>query len=288
MIGSRCRWHGLVRIVAAWLVGAVGCGGTTEPGRPVFARRPDGALVLEVLAETRAGAARRVSKGDTLQTGDRLWFRLATDDAKYIYVLQIFPDGSAELLYPPQGEVQLEAGGARRVPFDPRQHFVLDDRPGLEHVLLIASRKRLGESDSRLASLVQVVEQEHQWPSGIPLRPAVDEPRWLEASATTSATTPGSMGETGQGERGDRGPDAPAVAGKRRKRRPAERAQDDGHDPQPQAEPPPAAANGFVDLLGPTRSLERGLRLGTDPSRLRVVPDEAGISVSLFWFYHRP
>ena len=277
------RGHVWRAITAGLLAGAASCGGTTKR-TTLDAHDPRrGELVLETVAETREGAALKVAEGDTLRTGDKLWFRIRTEGPVYVYVIQIFPDGSADLLYPEQGAVLLSAGEEQRVPSDPRQHFVLDETPGLEHVLLIASRERLGEADALLATLVQVIKHQRKWPSGIPL--ADVDP------ATPVAVNPiGDEAETeaGPGPEPDVQTDPPAIGASRRRPRPRPAARHGGHGPGPMALPASAKPEGFLNLLGPNRSLERGLRLGTDPARLQVVPDEAGIAVSLFSFHHEP
>lgn len=226
-----------------------------------------------------------MAEGDTLQTGDRLWFRIRTEQAAYIYVIQIFSDGSAELLYPEGGDVLLPADDAQRVPSDPRQHFVLDARPGREHVLLISSRTRLVQSDSRLANLVSIVKRQRKWPSDVPLDAAG------QAAPTPADDVDEQEEENGQADgRADSHASAPGIGSTRPGVRPRLTAGGDTHGTQSKEAATTAKPEGFLDLIGQNRSLEleRGLRLATDPSGLHVIPDDAGIAVSLFWFRHAP
>lgn len=269
---------------AALLTGLASCSGTPEPKTPGAYDTTRGSLVLETLAETREGTALYVSEGDTLSTGDKLWFRVRTDGPAYIYVIQIFPDGSAGLLYPERGDVLLRAGTAQRVPSDPHQHFVLDDTPGLEHVLLIASRISLDEADSRLADLVEIVRSRRKWPTEIPLGAG-----GTDASAAEAAPPQGKEDGAAPHDRPQAAPaDVSANGDSAPRHHPRHATQLGARRPASAPSRSEAQPDGFLNLLGSTRSLERGLRLETHAPQLHVVPDDAGIAVSLLRFHHRP
>jgi hypothetical protein len=102
-------------------------------------------LTLRVVSVSN-GIRRPVAPGDTLRTGDRLEMLVDVDSPSYVYITQVFPDGTAAVLFPESGDFKVPADTATRVPPEGKW-FELDKVTGDEHVVVIASGKPLDEAD---------------------------------------------------------------------------------------------------------------------------------------------
>ncbi|HYQ43759.1 MAG TPA: DUF4384 domain-containing protein [Polyangiaceae bacterium] len=112
-------------------------------------------------ARDAQGATRPLVSGDTLRSGDHFWLELSAHEPLYVYVVYVSADGAASVLYPSQGDLLLGAGNTQRLP--ETQDFELDQRPGVERVLVVASRDVLVRSASTLADLVKRVRATHRF-----------------------------------------------------------------------------------------------------------------------------
>jgi hypothetical protein len=102
-------------------------------------------LTLRVVTLSN-GIRRPVAPGDTLRTGDRLEMIVDVDTSAYVYITQVFPDGTAAVLFPESGDFKVPADTSTRVPPEGKW-FELDEVIGNEHVVVIASGKPLDEAD---------------------------------------------------------------------------------------------------------------------------------------------
>lgn len=137
---------------------------------------------FRVRAITRDGAIIQVNNGATLHTGDRLWFEVQTSVAMHLYIVQVFADGSAALLYPQKADLKTRRDKITRVPVGEFDYFQLDAMTGIERILLIATRRSLPQADQNLATLISKIKGEGRWP----------EPAHPELSADPAGRTTGS------------------------------------------------------------------------------------------------
>jgi hypothetical protein len=167
----RCR-----AVLLSWIL--AGCGGAaTGPAEPVPATQvsapaPETALasstsraaadepaaiMLAVRAEMMSadrGARRGLEMGDKLRSGEYFAYRVRVDRDAFVYVVQFFADGSAQLLFPPGPPTHLPAGVETRLPADASMWFQLDESKGTEHLYIIASAAPLETADAELARVV--------------------------------------------------------------------------------------------------------------------------------------
>ena len=165
-------------------------------------------LSLSVKAYTHEGTVYFVQPGAVLRTGDRLVFQVAVGRRAYVYLMQVFPDGHAAVLYPPSDmPVRLEPGDSHRIPTDPDRFFELDDVVGTEQVAVIASEQPLEGGAPELAQALSDVRTTGQWPSRTrPLNGAAPAPGTMARAAPVNsgarlppdpdADTPESSGST--------------------------------------------------------------------------------------------
>jgi hypothetical protein len=102
-------------------------------------------LTLRVVTLS-TGVRRPVAPGDTLRTGDRIELLVEVDKPAYVYITQVFPDGTAAVLFPDGGDFKVRADASTRIPPEGKW-FELDDVTGEEHVVVIASERPLDEAD---------------------------------------------------------------------------------------------------------------------------------------------
>ena len=125
-----------------WLILLALCG-TALAGNP-----------LDVHVRMRAKHDRMtmdVAPDDTLHTTDYVELLVTTNAKAYVYVVQIFPDGTSTVLFPDDGDLVLDANKDTRVPSASDEWFQLDDVTGTETVYVIASRQPLAKADQALA-----------------------------------------------------------------------------------------------------------------------------------------
>jgi hypothetical protein len=188
--------------------------------------------------------------GDSLRGGDHFWVELVAREKLFVWVLYAGADGSAAVIYPTSGEVALTPGRTQRVP--EAQDFELDQTPGWERLLIVASRKRLDGSMSQLAKLVEQVRATHSWPSEAPAVPEAkaEKKPSLAAKSARASKSPTSSGNAYSG-------------------------------PTPILEPRVASAD--------TRGLTRGIRLAdSEAGRLDFEPDVDGIIAIPLLLKHEP
>jgi hypothetical protein len=203
------------------------------------------------------GKRRPLVSGDTLHNGDHFWIELVAQEKLFVWVLYASPDGSAEVIYPPSGDVTLTPGRAQRVP--ETQDFELDEKVGWERLLIVASRARLDGSATQLAKLVEHVRSTHLWPSDSPSAPAPQARAEAKASAAAGKKSP-----------------------QRETSRPSPHSSANAYDgPTPILEPRVASAD--------TRGLTRGIKLvESKAGRLDYQPDADGVIAIPLLLKHEP
>jgi hypothetical protein len=91
---------------------------------------------------------------DELRSGDFFAYHVRVDRDAFVYVLQFFADGTAQVLFPDHGAERVQAGRETRLPVDSRAWFQLDEAVGTEHLYVIASTEPLETSEPALARLI--------------------------------------------------------------------------------------------------------------------------------------
>lgn len=112
----------------------------------------DGALSLSLraLVVGQNGDERPVVEGETLHSGDRVFFLVRISQPAYLYMVLFGPDGSANVLFPPPDGAD-EAVAARCPLRVPAQGTLYLQMPaGLEDVRVVASSEPLSRLDRRL------------------------------------------------------------------------------------------------------------------------------------------
>lgn len=118
------------------------------------------ALALTVRVNGKAGRLlQALESGDTLTSGDLVEVVVATDRPAYVYLVQRFADGSAVVLHPESGDLQLQGGLETRLP-EPGAWYRLDEATGEEHLYIVASEQPIGAADSVLAEALAEVRSE--------------------------------------------------------------------------------------------------------------------------------
>ncbi len=141
----------------------------TPPAPEPPAAVPTRSIVLTTYFEAllRDGTRRPLASGDKLRSGDRFSITLGLREPLYLYIIYADSRGEASVLYPQHGDEQRSSTEAFRFPEG--QDFELDDVPGKEHLVVVASRQPLSKTDSDLAALVARVRSTHEWsPQGGP------------------------------------------------------------------------------------------------------------------------
>ncbi len=134
-----------------------GLGLAQERGLQKIAEPAGGSVTLSVHVQARSGTVTRTLRnGDSLKTGDLIEFAVAVDNPAFVYAIQYFPDGSAQVLHPEVGEVRLAAGQEVRIP-DPGSWFQLVGTPGEERIYFVASTRPLHDVDERVAEAVKTI-----------------------------------------------------------------------------------------------------------------------------------
>lgn len=211
-------------------------------------------LALTVRVNGKAGRLlRALDPGDTLHSGDLVELVVSVDRPAFVYIVQRFPDGSAAVLHPESGDLQLPAALETRLP-EPGAWYQLDQTVGEEHLYVVASERPLSDADREVAEALARVRTEGtlEAPAVAPAAPPRPAPvATPKSEATSSRPVAGGSGS---------GPSRPA--------------------PAPEAGAPPAAGR----LTFATRGLVKAVVEGV----AEVEADSAGIAIYQFWFRHEP
>lgn len=123
----------------------------------------DGSLSVSLRAVLVSGKSERpLAEGETLHSGDHLYFQLRTSQPAYLYVVLFGPDGSASVLYPPAGpggvvdETRARIAARCPVRIPDRDSFYLQDPAGLQDLRVVAASEPLPRSDRRLCEVLRL------------------------------------------------------------------------------------------------------------------------------------
>lgn len=166
-IATVCRW-GLAGLCAFGLAGCpprahdITTRGLTS--KDVSDDLPgDGSLSISLRAVLVNGKSERpLAEGETLHSGDHLYFQLRTSQPAYLYVVLFGPDGSANVLYPPSGpdgavnEARARVAARCPVRIPDRDSFYLQDPAGLQDLRVVAALEPLPRSDRRLCEVLRL------------------------------------------------------------------------------------------------------------------------------------
>ncbi|MEZ4442644.1 MAG: DUF4384 domain-containing protein [Polyangiaceae bacterium] len=168
----------------AWsLTGCVFSASATIAPEPAPARRDDG-LYLGFVSHSERGPQQNALDAP-LHTGDELALVLDLPDARYIYVLNIAPNGTQTLLFPADDPERLE--GSVRLP---RSGFYqLAGAPGLETLAVVASRQPIALDDAGGAYLFERVAEAEA--AELPTIQSAQPPGFADGQATMRIQGPG-------------------------------------------------------------------------------------------------
>jgi hypothetical protein len=96
-----------------------------------------------------------VAPDDTLRTNDYVELLVSSNAKSYVYVVQVFPDGTSTVLFPDDGDLVVDATKSTRVPTAAAEWFQLDDVVGTETIYVIASRQPIAKADEALAKEIR-------------------------------------------------------------------------------------------------------------------------------------
>jgi len=250
-----------MRLATLLSVLAIGCGGGGTTREPTTPAKPDGSKSFELTFQTFAsaeGGQRGVDQGATLKSGDKIALSVSVSRPTYIYILQFFADGSAEVLFPGPGE-ERPVNGTQRVPGT--GWFQLDDAVGEENVYIVASAELIAKADAAVMKTVDTVRTTHKAPPDVTAGTTLTEPAQREVLEPTQPEPPKvDPPKPEKPEAGKPATGAP-VRGK---------AIGSGSRPAP----------GAISLR------ERGLTRVEAGSTIRATADEGGVAVFRFSFNH--
>lgn len=128
---------------------------------------PAFALTLRIGAQKGPhGVQRAVGDRARVYTDDRMWFEISTDHSVYLYLLHIFPDGTASLY---AEALEVPAEHVERIPNSPSKALSFDGSTGMEHLLVIATTSPLTAVDRAQANVVSYVKDHGRWPPDNPI-----------------------------------------------------------------------------------------------------------------------
>lgn len=253
------------RIALALLIGCGG--GAAKPPDPQQPAQPVQAGALELTFQALTDSQKPVAMGSTLRSGDRIALSLTVTRPAHIYVMQFFPDGSADVLFPKPGE-EKPMSGTQRIPGT--GWFELDNVVGDENVYVVASVEPLAQADAAVKRTVDVVRTSRKAP---PEDPTTAEP----VNATTVPVNdqpvepvkdPIAVTEPPKSD-GTAAPRPPVAS------------------TSTAAVPVRAKAAGAGRTpLGRTGLKSRGLNRVDPDDTIRVTGDGQGVAVFQFWFKH--
>ncbi len=159
------------------------------PPSPPAAAGTNPILTFGMSSQTRDGAVQPLASGSSLRSGEKFWLDVGVNVPLYVYVVWISPDNKSEVIYPPEGAVLLSAGSPQRVPTSTSDSFQLDNVPGAERLVILATRGELGREGGDVSAAIARIRASRRWPADLlPVPKAPPHP----FRATTSAPAPAS------------------------------------------------------------------------------------------------
>ncbi|HSY25820.1 MAG TPA: DUF4384 domain-containing protein [Polyangiaceae bacterium] len=113
------------------------------------------------------GSVQSLPSGGSLRSGEKFWLDVAVNVPLYVYVVWISPDGKSDVLYPPDGTVLLSAGVPQRVPTVSSDSFQLDNVPGTERLVILATRGDLGHDAADVSAAIARIRASRRWPTDL-------------------------------------------------------------------------------------------------------------------------
>lgn len=168
------------------LPAGLGTGWAQTRGVEKVVEGPSSALSLSVRVNGKAGRLlQTLEAGASLASGDLVEVIVGVDRPAYVYLVQRFPDGTAAVLHPESGDLQLPGGLETRFP-EPGAWYQLDDVTGEEHLYVVASERPLADADQAVAAAIATVRAEGRFdaPAG------AAEPPQTAANATEPSPAP--------------------------------------------------------------------------------------------------
>lgn len=218
------------------------------------------ALSLSVRVNGKAGRLlKALETGEALASGDLVEVVVGVDRPAYVYLVQRFPDGSAAVLHPEVGDLQLPGGLETRLP-EPGAWYQLDDTVGEEHLYVVASERPLADADRAVADAIARVRTDG-----------------VLASAPSAEPTPAETAKPPAASTAPKPPSATPSA---------------ASAPQPAPPSSPSAAAPAAGTSRPPPTLltfaNRGLVKSIDEGHASIEADPSGIAIYHFWFRHEP
>lgn len=147
-------------VVLALSAAAVGCGGgayTYTSGSSCGVHRSDTSEVqLQAIEHQIDGKTERLSLADPLYSGDRTALVLSLPEPLFVYVVNLAPDGSRNIIWP-SGSPQ-RISGVQRIPQD-GGWFTLSGQTGQEIVAVVATRDEQALTGSGARRVISAVER---------------------------------------------------------------------------------------------------------------------------------
>ena len=124
--------------------------------RPANIEDPVLSVSLRTLVVSGNGDERPVLEGETLHSGDRIYFMVRSSQTAYLYVVLFGPDDSANMLFPKAGtqDERVPARCAVRIPASGSLYLQLPT--GAEDVRVVASAEPLAKADRRLCEALRM------------------------------------------------------------------------------------------------------------------------------------
>ncbi len=157
----------LVRRVALALsvaAGLVGCGSYQGPGDHdagwttdfVSSRSSQSEIQLRKIEQLVDGRAQRLSLSEPLVSGDKTALVLALPEPLYVYVVNLAPDGTSNIIWPSRAPQSVS--GVQRIPTD-GGWFTLAGQPGQEVIAVVATRDEQALSGSGRRRVIAAVKR---------------------------------------------------------------------------------------------------------------------------------
>jgi hypothetical protein len=143
-------------------------------------------IVLSLRVSALVGGVRRaVAPGQTLRTGDKVELFVSVDQPAYVYLAQVFADGTSAVLFPGDAtDVKVAPGEPTRIP-PAGQWFELDEHPGEENLVVVASAKPLEEADKEAKRALDEIRKQSSQKKTTAEKPAAGKKKPLALSLRT-------------------------------------------------------------------------------------------------------
>lgn len=159
LVLARCATtHEPNQLVAEQVSAPTAAAQPSNRGLRVVSEADEGPLRLSVDARaTHDGRSVVLREGSSLRSGDSIEFDVDVSRQAWVYVAYVDARGEASVLYPESGAGVLAHPGEQvRIP-QRGSRIELDDHPGTERMMLVASERPLEQDDRELADAINDV-----------------------------------------------------------------------------------------------------------------------------------